>query len=80
MAIECKGNEIKVWVNGDMVNHGFNCTAEKGQIAVQAEGSEVEFRKLLLTPSLNESDYSYILLISALDKSDIRLPILLITH
>jgi hypothetical protein len=33
-----------------MVNHGSNCTAEKGQIALQAEGSEVEFRKLLLTP------------------------------
>jgi hypothetical protein len=31
------------------VNHGFNATASKGQIAVQAEGSEVEFRKLELT-------------------------------
>ena len=50
MVIECLGNEIKVWVNGDLVNHGFNATAAKGQIAVQAEGSEVEFRKLLLTP------------------------------
>ena len=50
MAIECKGSEIKVWVNGDLVNSGFNCTAQKGHIALQAEGSEVEFRKLLLTP------------------------------
>jgi len=50
MKIECYGREIKVWVNNDMVNHGFDCTAEKGQIALQAEGSEVEFRKLLLTP------------------------------
>jgi hypothetical protein len=50
MQIECRGNEIKVWVNGDMVNHGFNCTAGKGQIAIQAEGSEVEFRKIVLTP------------------------------
>jgi len=50
MVIECYEREIKVWVNNDMVNHGFNCTAEKGQIALQAEGSEVEFRKLLLTP------------------------------
>ena len=39
-----------VWVNGDLVNHGFECTASEGQIALQAEGSEVEFRKLLLTP------------------------------
>jgi hypothetical protein len=50
MLIECKGNEIKVWVNDDQVNSGFNCTAHKGHIALQAEGSEVEFRKLLLTP------------------------------
>lgn len=50
MTIECVGDEVKVWVNGDLVNHGTNCTAEKGQIAIQAEGSEVEFRKLELTP------------------------------
>jgi len=50
MVIECVGDEIKVWVNGDLVNHGHGCTATKGQIAVQAEGSEVEFRKLELTP------------------------------
>ena len=50
MKIECLGDEVKVWVNGDFVNHGFDCEASKGQIALQAEGSEVEFRKLLLTP------------------------------
>ena len=50
MVIECVNDEIKVWVNGELVNHGYNCTATKGQIAVQAEGSEVEFRKLELTP------------------------------
>jgi Domain of Unknown Function (DUF1080) len=49
MTIECVGNNIKVWVNGQLVNYGFNCTASKGQIALQAEGSEVEFRKLELT-------------------------------
>ncbi|HRE51178.1 MAG TPA: DUF1080 domain-containing protein [Flavitalea sp.] len=50
MRIECLGNTVKVWVNDELVNAGINCTAQKGQIAVQAEGSEVEFRKLLLTP------------------------------
>ena len=50
MKIECLGREVKVWVNGDLVNHGYDCTASSGQIAVQAEGSEVEFRKLKLTP------------------------------
>jgi len=49
MIVECVDDEIKVWVNGDLVNYGYDCTATKGQIAVQAEGSEVEFRKLELT-------------------------------
>ncbi|MBC8064520.1 MAG: DUF1080 domain-containing protein [Chlorobia bacterium] len=50
MVIECKGDQIRVWVNGDLVNHGRKATATKGQIAIQAEGSEVEFRKVELTP------------------------------
>jgi hypothetical protein len=50
MTIECNKNAIKVWLNGELVNSGFNATASKGQIAVQAEGAEVEFRKLVLTP------------------------------
>jgi hypothetical protein len=50
MVVECLNNSVKVWVNGDLVNHGSDCTAKKGQIAVQAEGCEVEFRKIVLTP------------------------------
>lgn len=50
MVIECKGNEVKVWVNDTLVNHGTNATASKGQIALQAEGTEVEFRKVELEP------------------------------
>ena len=49
MVIECRGDTISVWVNGDLVNFGYDSTADSGQIAVQAEGSEVEFRKLELT-------------------------------
>lgn len=49
MVIECREGEITVWVNNDLVNHGYKCTATRGQIALQAEGSEVEFRKVWLT-------------------------------
>ncbi|CAG4998194.1 hypothetical protein DYBT9275_01950 [Dyadobacter sp. CECT 9275] len=48
--IECIKNTIRVWLNGVMVNYGYNCTASKGQIALQAEGSEVEFKDIALTP------------------------------
>lgn len=50
MTVECLKNTIKVWVNGDLVNYGYDATASKGQIALQAEGAEVEFRKIVLTP------------------------------
>jgi hypothetical protein len=50
MVIECLADKIKVWENGDLVNYGYNATASSGQIALQAEGAEVEFRKVLITP------------------------------
>jgi hypothetical protein len=56
VTIECLNNSIKVWVNGVLVNQGFDCTVQKGQIALQAEGSEVEFRKVALTPIKKLSD------------------------
>lgn len=50
MVIECAGREIKVWVNGELVNHGFKCTVDHGKIAIQAEGAEVEFRRIEIAP------------------------------
>lgn len=50
MVIECEGDTIDVWVNGDHVNHGTDCTASEGHIALQAEGAVCEFRKVELTP------------------------------
>ena len=56
MVVECLDREIKVWVNGDLVNYGYDCTAKEGQIAVQAEGSEVEFSRIVLRPISKLSD------------------------
>ena len=50
MVIECRGRRIDIWINGDKANDGFDCTADRGQIAIQAEGARCEFRKLMLTP------------------------------
>jgi hypothetical protein len=50
MVIEARGRTIKVWVNGDLVNDGFNSTADRGRIALQAEGTEVEFRRVDIGP------------------------------
>ena len=56
MLVEALGNTIKVWVNGDLVNHGTEATASEGQIAIQAEGSEVEFKYLRLTRITDKND------------------------
>lgn len=50
MVVECHSDKIKVWVNGILMNYGHHATVRSGQIALQAEGAEVEFRKVQLTP------------------------------
>lgn len=50
MVVECLGDKVRVWVNGDLVNDGYGCTVQEGSIALQAEGAEVEFRKVAVTP------------------------------
>lgn len=49
LKVKCHADTITVWVNSVLVNHGYNCTTTRGQIAIQAEGAEVEFRKVELT-------------------------------
>lgn len=54
MVIEAVGRSITVWVNGTLVNHGTNATAERGQIAIQSESSEVEFRLITIARARRE--------------------------
>ncbi len=50
MVIEARGRRVTVWVNGTLVNDGTNATADRGKIALQAEGTEVEFRRVEIGP------------------------------
>ena len=50
MEITCRGDEIIVKVNGDLVNHATDCSVQKGAICLQSEGAEIHFRKIVLTP------------------------------
>ncbi len=50
MVVEARGRGLTVWVNGDLVNQGSNSTADRGRIALQAEGTEVEFRRIVIGP------------------------------
>ncbi|MDT0607578.1 3-keto-disaccharide hydrolase [Croceitalea rosinachiae] len=48
LVVECINTTVKVWINDNLVNYGYNSTATSGQIAIQAEGSEVEFAEIKL--------------------------------
>lgn len=51
MEITCRGDEILVKVNGDVVNHATDCSVTKGAVCLQSEGTEVHFRNVKLTPT-----------------------------
>ncbi len=46
MIVECVKNSIKVWVNGNMANCGFNCTATKGQLPCKLRDQKWNLEKL----------------------------------
>jgi hypothetical protein len=50
MVVECRGDTVTVWVNGALVNQGTDCTASRGRIALQAEGTRCEFRRIEVQP------------------------------
>lgn len=50
MVVEARGRTVTVWVNGDLVNEGHDATVDHGRIALQAEGTEVEFRRIEIGP------------------------------
>jgi hypothetical protein len=50
MEIRLEGSEIKVWVNGTLVNEATDCEVISGPIGLQSEGGEIHFRLVQLTP------------------------------
>jgi hypothetical protein len=44
--ITCKGDTIKLVVNGQVVNEGTNAEATKGKILLQSEGAPIVFRNV----------------------------------
>lgn len=53
--IEMNGSNLKVRMNGTLVNEAKNVEMIAGPIGLQSEGGEVHFRKVALTPLPDES-------------------------
>jgi hypothetical protein len=50
MVIHARGDTLKVWVNGDLVNEGFDCSVSEGRITLQSEGAPCQFRRVTVMP------------------------------
>ncbi len=48
--ILCRGDTVKNYVNGKMMNRVAGCNASSGAIAMQSEGGEWELRKIYVEP------------------------------
>lgn len=48
--ITCKGNSVRLEINGHFVNEGTEAESMQGKILLQSEGTPVEFRNIRLTP------------------------------
>jgi hypothetical protein len=49
MEIVCQGDQITVKVNGDTVNHATDVSETRGAIALQSEGTPIQYRNVELT-------------------------------
>lgn len=49
MEILLEGSDIKVWVNGKLVNEATDCEISSGPIGLQSEGGEIHFRLVQVT-------------------------------
>lgn len=50
MEVVARGDEIKVYLNGALVNHARKVRPSRGRIQIQSEAAEISFRKILLKP------------------------------
>jgi len=48
--IICKGNTIRVFVNGVLQNEATGTTVKSGKICLQSEGKPIEFRNIYIEP------------------------------
>jgi hypothetical protein len=48
--LTCRGKEVTLWVNGEVVNAWNDCEVARGYVGLEAEGYRIEFRNVKLKP------------------------------
>ena len=49
--VECRGDRLKVMINGDVVNEAWGIPSRKGHICLRNQKSAVEFRNIAISPA-----------------------------
>lgn len=50
LVVQARGDTVKVFINGTLVNEAWDCSASGGAICLQAEGTAIEYRKVQIRP------------------------------
>lgn len=50
MEVVARGNDVRVYLNGALVNHATGVRPSRGRIQIQSEAAEISFRKVQLKP------------------------------
>jgi hypothetical protein len=50
MKVICRADAVQVFVNDKLVNEGTACTVTEGAIALQSEGTPIEFKQIRIKP------------------------------
>jgi hypothetical protein len=48
--VTCRGKDVSLWVNGEVVNEWHDCEVPRGYVGLEAEGYRIEFRNVKLKP------------------------------
>jgi hypothetical protein len=48
--VTCKGKDVALWVNGEVVNEWHECEVPRGFVGLEAEGYRIEFRSVKVKP------------------------------
>lgn len=48
--VTCKGKDVTLWVNGEVVSEWQDCEVSKGFVGLEAEGYRIEFRNVKVKP------------------------------
>ena len=48
--VTCKGKDVSLWINGEVINEWHDCEVPRGFVGLEAEGYRIEFKNVKVKP------------------------------